>query len=221
MTEIKVTSHFDKQKYQREIKRIGGGGIRGAAAYLRKVARSRIKWRKNNNTSSPAGSSPNTHGNLRFFKNSIVFSVEGNTAYVGPAALPGKHGAVKNLGAIHEFGGMFPPVVGTRKRAARNWDTAKTGPVDIRAGEMVFIKLRSKRQRERAWEIEKEYATKQGGNRRERELKKLMLLKAAERSGKLFCYPARPTMGPSLQRILPELPRFWQSRAIESGILSD
>ena len=215
MISVKVTARIDRGRWNRTVKRAGYGGLRGAAAYIRKVARNSVKARGNYNKSSLPGTPPHTHGSFRYFKNSIAFSVDGNTAYIGPAALPGKQRAIKNMGAIHEFGGEFQPSTGRRKRVATDWNTAKAGPVDVRHGVIVFGKLKTDRQRRRAWKIAKSGATFPKGKEADGKTGKLLNLETAAQKGKMFHYPARPTMGPALKKVLPKLPQFWKNEKIK------
>ncbi|MGN0872654.1 MAG: hypothetical protein ACI4UV_15820 [Victivallales bacterium] len=193
----------------RAARRGNTAALRRSSAYIRKVARNRIKKRKNYDTASKPGQSPYTHGEGRFFKNSIVFSVEGNTAYIGPAVFPGSDSRRQIIGAIHEFGGTVKPVVGSKStKKTTDWNSATAGPIRIKKGVMVFGKLKSKKQRKRAARI---FASGAKLPKARRKSEKLLRLELAAATGKRFHYAPRPTMGPALTVSMPYIAGFWKN----------
>ena len=199
-------------KLDQATRRGNTAALRRSSAYIRKVARNRIRKRKNYDAASAPGQSPYTHGEGRFFKNSIVFSVEGNSAYIGPAAFSASDSRRKIIGAVHEFGGVYSPKVGSRrKRKATDWNTAKAGPLRIENGRMVFGKLKSQKQRKRAARIaESGVELPKAKNEKARKSAKLMRLELAATAGKSFHYAPRPTMGPALTVSAPHIAGFWK-----------
>ncbi|MGN0871335.1 MAG: hypothetical protein ACI4UV_09120 [Victivallales bacterium] len=212
MIEAKVKIVWTPEPLKRAVRRGNTAALRRSAAYLRKVAQNRIKSRKNYDTAAAPGGSPHTHGNGKFFKNSILFAVEGNAAYIGPAAFPGVGGRRQIIGAIHEFGGTVKPAVGNgRKRKAADWNNAKAGPVRIEKGVLIFGRLNSRRQRKRAARLAASGAKLKAKNAKQRKSAKLMRLEMAEKKGTPFHYPARPTMGPALKAAEPHIAKFWEN----------
>ncbi len=213
MPDLRVKITWTPGPLKRAVRRGNASALRQSAAYLRKVARNRVKARKSYDTAAAPGASPHTHGQGKFFKNSIVFAVEGNAAYIGPAAFPGMDGRRQIIGAIHEFGGKVKPSVGRKRRGtATDWNTAKAGPVKIKDGVLVFGKLKTGKQRRRAARLAQSGAEMPSAkNAKQRKAAKLMRLELAAKKGKPFRYPARPTMGPALNAAKPHIAKFWES----------
>lgn len=212
MIEVKVKTEWTPDAVKQPVRRGNTAALRRSAAYLRKVARNRIKSRKNYDTAAAPGGSPHTHGNGKFFRNSILFAVDGNAAYIGPAAFPGVGGRRQIIGAIHEFGGTVRPTAGNgRRRKATDWNSAKAGPLRIEKGVLIFGRLKSRRQRRLAARLAASGAKLTAKNAKQRKSAKLMRLEMAEKKGTPFHYPARPTMGPALKAAEPHIAKFWEN----------
>jgi hypothetical protein len=154
-----------------------------AGAYIRGIAMRSIKVSPD---PAPPGHQPHTRkGRL---KRGILFAVDraALAALIGPTA-----SAVGMIGRTHEFGGTEPPKRrrGRRKRAI---ELGGYGPIRVE-GRPVYIELRTPEQVSRAQEV-------------------AATLTPAERAlgaTSTRRYPARPFMGPALERAKPRLPALW------------
>jgi hypothetical protein len=184
-----------------------------AGDYVRRVARSLIRHRKNPNVSSAPGVAPHSHSNTAKanpgFKRTIVHAMDGrDTVLIGPQYVKG---GLSNIARIHEFGGSqrvkdIPPGledgvnigdvapvtinhVSKRKDQVIRQDThndPKTGR------KVVWIKIRTKTQAAHSNRLYSRMSKKYG--------KKVTAY-----------YPARPYMRPALGLSRPKLSRFWRA----------
>lgn len=132
-TKIKVNTVETRRRYKHAVVKSLGG----AAAYVMKAAKRKIK--QSEKPSKP-GKPPHTRrGALR---RAIVFAVNenGEFALVGPSA-----DLFSNIAKYHEFGGFQK-----LKTKRRNYKIGSGGPVDNRTGNVVFAKLKTRQQVERA-----------------------------------------------------------------------
>lgn len=159
-TKIKLKTVKTRRRYKRAVVKSLGG----AAAYVMKVAKRKIKQSEN---PSKKGRPPHTRrGALR---RAIVFAVNenGEFALVGPSA-----DLFSNIAKYHEFGGYQE-----LKTRRRNYKIGSGGPVDTRTGNVVFARLKTRQQVDRA---------------------KALDLAIFPDSKKLVKYAKRPFMAPAL-----------------------
>jgi hypothetical protein len=182
-----------------------------AGDYVRRVARSLVRNRKNPNIASSPGTAPHSHSNSKKgnpgFKKTIVHAMDGRTkVLIGPQLV---RGGLSNIARVHEFGGsqsvttLDPELdegvsIGdeapvtiiyvTRKDTVLRKDTHK----DPRTGrKVVWIRIRTKTQMLHSnrlyGRLKKKYGKKVRAN-----------------------YPARPYMRPALDLSKPKLSKFWR-----------
>lgn len=209
---VYIKTDLDMRAVERAVQKDAPNTLRRAGAYVRAVAKNSIKQRKNPDIASAPGSPPVSHKNKGNpgFKRTILFGVtpSGTSVLVGPMHVKG---GLANVGRIHEFGG---------KRVIRAIDADKfdnglkigdDGPVTMRhirkkdsiirsdphrdpatGRKVVWIRLRTKTQAEHSTRLyrrmSRKYARKIAVN-----------------------YPARPYMGPALERSAPKLSKFWHN----------
>jgi hypothetical protein len=153
-------------------------------AYVRGIAKRKIRRRKNPDLSSPPGTPPYTHTGA--LKKSIVFAVGTDSVIIGPS-----WSEIGRIGHTHEFGGT-EPAKPSRKRK-NNWVLAVGGhgPIAIKNGRPVIVKLRTSAQVARARNLARQ-------------------IPAGMTMGKpRRLYPKRPFIGPALSEALPALPKMW------------
>lgn len=105
---IEAKAKFDGAKISAAAQKGGIAGLYKSAAFLMKVARQKIQYRRHK-ISTP-GTPPYQHSKGRHsFKHTIQFAVDRQqmTAYVGPQKVSGKVG--KDVPKTLEFGGMTGP----------------------------------------------------------------------------------------------------------------
>lgn len=166
-------------------KRAGKQVLARQGAYVRGIARRKIRRRKDPALCSPPGQPPFTHTGA--LKKSIVFGAGMESVVIGPT-----FSEIGRIGHTHEFGGA-EPAKRSRKRK-NNWvlEIGGHGPVAIKSGKPVFARLRTAAQVARARQLAKEIpAGMTVGKPRRR-------------------YPRRSFMGPALAEARPVLPRLWR-----------
>ncbi|OQA77864.1 MAG: hypothetical protein BWY31_04427 [Lentisphaerae bacterium ADurb.Bin242] len=215
---LNVKLNFDASKVEKAARKGCITSLRGAAAYIYKVARNSIRRRVNPDKASPPGTPPYAHSTgITDIKKSIAFKVDEKnmTAVVGPVHIKGGLG---NVARLHEFGGT-KETEKSKKPMAGDWDTTKAGPVAINKDNViVFGKLRSDKQRARAWRISSmpgvRYANKkeQGLVRYRAKMRKEQ---AIQKKGTLN-YPERPYMGPALQKSQEKIAPMWRNAIISN-----
>lgn len=165
-------------------KAAGLAGLRKAAYQVRRAARGAV--RRSKRYSRP-GEPPHTRrGQLR---RSILYGVEDNkaVAVIGPAA-----SLISDIARYHEHGGIQ-----VRRRKRKIYRIGGAGPIAIRDGRSsgggtVFAKLGNKRQVARAIRLDR-------------------LIWPDGALVKKRRYPQRPLMGPTLARLAPSLPKYWEN----------
>lgn len=211
---MRVTSYIEPKAVERAVNRAAPKTLRQAGAYVRAVAKNSIRVRKNRNKASMPGTPPHGHPDSRGakgFKKTIVFGVTANrrAVLIGPMYVKG---GMSNVGRLHEFGG-------TRK--VRSVDPEKfdngikigdEGPVTMRhfvrsrdtvvrrdshkdpatGRKVVWIRIRTKTQAEHSTRL----------------YRRMARAYAEKVTAK---YPARPFMGPALERSTPKLSAFWRN----------
>jgi hypothetical protein len=181
-----------------------------AGDFVRRVARSLVRQRKNPNIASAPGTAPHSHrgGDNPGFKRTIVHAMDGkNTVLIGPQLV---RGGLSNVARVHEFGGT-QKILGTAPGLENGVDIGDEAPVTIRnissrkdriiredshvdpktGRKVVWIKIRTKSQMRHS-------------NRLYRRMNK--------KYGKMVRanYPARPYMRPALDLSRPKLSKFWR-----------
>lgn len=183
-----------------------------AGGYIRKIARSIVRQRKNPNVSSVPGTPPHSHRNTQKsnpgFKRTIVNAMENpQTAVIGPQLV---RGGLSNVARVHEFGGsqriraVAPGLedgvnigdeapVSERHISKRKDRVIRKDPHnDPKTGRNVFwIVIRTKTQAAHSGRLYRRMNKKYG-----------KLVRAN--------YPARPYMRPALELSRPKLSRFWR-----------
>lgn len=171
-------------------------------AYLRGIAKRKIRYRKSYDVHAAPGAPPHTHGDKKL-KRAIGFAATDTGTVIGPAA----NWIGRKVGPLHEFGGTqrvlaTPP--GLRKQykvgeigpvSTRRYTSAGTGRekhVDPLGGKVAWVRITSSTQAA--------HATRLGG----RMAKALARYREAK-------YPARPYMLPSLAEARDRLPEFWHN----------
>lgn len=228
MIQAKCSVKFKPNALVKPVQRGGNKALKKAAAYVRGVARRKVKRRKHK--SSAPGQPPFDHGHL---KSSILFAVDNQNiaAYVGPQRTIGRVNAQGEIApAVLEFGGMSRPgsnpawirKKGTEKITDRNkvisyFQKAGYGPVFMgnSVSSVASAANRGKKLNKDAdpkWKskIRKKYSTFLKKNIFYLDLplkSSAMVHRAADNAIKFFGYPAvpsskiapRPFMGPSLE----------------------
>jgi len=172
-------------------------------AYTRGIARRSIRRRKRGK--SFPGTPPFTHTGA--LKRSILFGVSRNipSVVIGPSK-----SEIGLIGRTHEFGGTENKAKGQRGKVNWKLRIGGHGPIPIRgrgtggrktktlsgAGRVIFTKLRTQRQVNRAKVTAAQHFATQKG--------KEQIPIAKKRR-----YPPRPFMGPALEKAAPGLPQFW------------
>ena len=131
---------------------------------------------------APAGSPPHTRrGQL---KKSILYAVDNQQAIavVGPAA----H-LISDIASYHEHGGWQ-----VKRRRRRLYKIGDVGPLDFRQSKPVFGPLKTAAQVKRARLLDRRIWP--DGS----------LIKKVK-------YPQRPLMGPTLVKLAPQLPQYWEN----------
>ena len=208
--------NWNPSKLQEATERAQDKWLPHVGGYLRKVARNSMKnvskkskkhgFDAKNNLKSPPGTPPYSHGKGSRYdslRDSIFYSVEDDAVIVGPVL------QMEKVGKLHEFGGKS--VVRMAPGAAnRVFKVGDIGPVSLKKYQMSgisinsngfkdpsdgspvrYIKLRTAQQAQHATRlnhrIQMAYFTK---------------LKNAK-------YPARPFMGPALEKTMPRANEMW------------
>ncbi len=161
-------------------------------AYVRGIAKRKIRRRKNPKLASAPGQPPYTHTGA--LKKSIVFAVGTESVIIGPT-----YSEIGRIGHTHEFGGTEPKKVSRQRRNNWNLSIGGHGPVAVKNGRPVIAKLQTARQVERAKRIA-------------REIPAGMTVAKPRRT-----YPKRPYMGPALADARPALPAFWRDSIRSTG----
>lgn len=178
--------------------------LKSAGAYIRKVACNSIKMRKKESLHSKPGTPPFYHG-AKFggsfnFKNSIQYTVEKDSAYIGPI-----NNGLGALGALHEFGGVKSttyidhPKYGHKYQVGevgpistskfRNW-SGKSGYYDPLTGlPVAFVQLKSSSIAEHSTRLQA----------------RLLDADSRFKKVKMATYPARPFMRPAYAKSEPYL----------------
>jgi hypothetical protein len=150
-----------------------------AGRYIRGMAMRSIKV-------SPEPSQPGKPPRTRKgrLKRAIIYAVERprQKVLVGPSRTD-----IGRIGQTHEFGGTEPPKRG--RKANFQLTIGGHGPIAIRSSKPVVARLRTARMVAKARSLARTLEATQGTGRRR--------------------YPARPFMGPSLERSRKRLPAFW------------
>ena len=166
-----------------------------AAGYIYKAARNSIKRRK---SSSLPGEPPHTQTGV--LKRGIAYDVDKGrqTAVIGPT-----QSAVGIIAHTHEFGGTEAPKRPGDRGAPKprfRLVIGGFGPIKVIGKKLIVVSLRTDRRVARAEAIAATIPPSKGG----------------PPSRKPRVYPARPFMGPALQRSLSRLPSFW-ANSIKGG----
>lgn len=105
---IECRANFDGAKISAAAQKGGIEGLFRSAAFLMRVARQKIKFRRRKISQPGEPPFQHSHGQ-QSFRHSIQFAVDKQhmTAYVGPQKISGKAG--KNVPRTLEFGGMTGP----------------------------------------------------------------------------------------------------------------
>lgn len=209
---------FDTQKMKTVEKKASVNSLRRGVAYIYKVARNSIRRRKNPDKPSPPGTPPFAHSTGPMdIKKSIAFEVneKNMTAVVGPVHIKGGLG---NVARLQEFGGV-KSVKKSDKPIAGDWDTTKAGPVAVdKDNVIVFGKLRSDRQRARAWRISSMPGVRYANNKEQGSVRyraKMRKEQAIQKKG-ILNYPARPFMGPALRKSQEKIAPMWRNSVISN-----
>lgn len=180
-----------------------------ASAYIRGIARRSISTRKKGEP-NPPGRPPRSP--TKRLKDAIVFSVDkpAGEAVIGPTLT-----VIGRIGSTHEFGGTEPPKRrSSRARGAFDIRVGGFGPIRVAPGpapsrrrnrnnttrstkRVIVGRLKTARQVQRAQRIiaEAQIPPSQSG-----------LPEVKSRT-----YPARPFMGPALERSRERIPNFWKN----------
>lgn len=196
---LRARIDFKPEKILKAVNRAKQKVLRRQGAYVRGIAKRKIKRRKNPDKHSLPGTAPYTHtGKL---KNSIWYSAEKEQAVIGPT-----RSGIGNVGALHEFGGMHRvrfstpfkssynigdvgPVSITRYK--RSFRSQKRGYYDTDNSPVALVAIKSKRQASHATRLAKRLNRKYGT--------------------KMVRYQARPFMRPSFNEAKGSLADFWRN----------
>lgn len=210
---MRVKSKMQPGAVKKAVDRAAPKTLKGAGALVWTIARRSLRSRKNRNLHSAPGTAPYDHGGgagvNTSLKRSIMFAVEssGRTVVIGPVH---HKGGIGNVARLHEFGGRKRIKAMNPKDFNRVFRVGERGPITskhFRGGtdqairvttlrdplsgkRVVYIRLRTKQQAEHATRL----------NRR---------LCRAYAKTKIANYPARPFMGPALEKAAPKLTSFW------------
>jgi hypothetical protein len=170
--------------------------LRHAGGLVRKASQRLIRRRRDRTIHSAPGSPPYTHTGA--LKRSILFGFTAITSVIiGPAA-----SVIGRIGHTHEFGGVEGPKRNREGRSIiRLLRIGGTGPIDARDGQLVYARIRTERQLERARRIHEDYMSGAMGIRR------------PERRtwyGNRR-YPPRPYMRPALLQVRGKLANLWRN----------
>lgn len=173
-----------------------------AGAYIRGMARRSIGF---NTEPSEPGNPPHTSQKTSGLKNAIYFKVEGNVrVVVGPT-----QSRIGLIGHTHEFGGTEGPKRPPAKYNA-NWklQIGGHGPIRIIGGSKVaeHTKLTTEKQVERAKKRAYLVLVMAGVHNAEK-----LARYYGSGSSKQRRYPARPFMGPALDRAKDRLSQLWNN----------
>lgn len=173
-------------------KRAGHKVLTRQGAYVRGVAKCKIRRRKNQKKYSAPGAPPFTHTGA--LKKSIVFAAGSKSVVIGPS-----YSEIGRIGHTHEFGGTEPAKKSRLKK--NNWKlkVGGHGPVAMRGGKVVVGRLYSSTQVARAKRIAQDVPTG-------------MTIGKPRRK-----YPKRPYMGPALADARPKLSEFWCGSVTKSA----
>ena len=173
-------------------KRAGKQVLARQGAYVRGIAKRKIRRRKNPQKYSAPGTPPFTHTGA--LKKSILFAASDESAVIGPS-----YSEIGRIGHTHEFGGTEPAKKSRRKK--NNWQLkiGGHGPVALKSGKPVMAKLRTSAQVSRAKRIEQDIPAG-------------MTIGKPRRK-----YPKRPVMGPALMEARPALPKLWKDSVRKSA----
>lgn len=160
---------FDSHKVTGKVRRATYKTLWGTASLIARGAKASIKKTKIGNYAKP-GKAPHTRGGRHSLKEAIRYFVNENKGYavIGPDA-----NVVGVTGYFHEFGGR--QIKGRR----RKYKVGGGGPIDVRAGGIIFTKLKTERQARRATRLD------------------LMLWPTVIKER---VYPQRPFMRPALEK---------------------
>jgi hypothetical protein len=173
-------------------KRAGHKVLTRQGAYVRGIAKRKIRRRKSTKIYSAPGTPPFTHTGA--LKKSIVFAAGPESVVIGPS-----YSEIGRIGHTHEFGGTEPAKKSRLKK--NNWKlkVGGHGPVAMRGGKVVIGRLYTSTQVARAKRIAQDVPAGMtiGKSRRK--------------------YPKRSFMGPALMEARPKLSEFWMSSISKTG----
>lgn len=203
---INAEIYWHPKAVQRAVDRKAPETLSQAGAYVRAVVRNSIKHRKDKNKKSLPYTPPHNH---TWLKKSIIFGVAADkkSVLVGPMYL--KRGLL-NAARLQEFGGKQLIKALDPEKFKKGMKVGDEGPVTNRnfnprkdsvirrdphvdpatKRRVVWVTLRTKTQAEHSTRLYRRMA------------KKYAVTKLAN-------YPARPYMGPALERSTPKLSKFW------------
>ncbi len=227
---LNVKLNFDDRKVREAARKGCITSLRGAAAYIYKVARNSIRRRVNPDKHSVAGTPPYAHSTgMIDFKKSIMFSVDEKnmTAVIGPVLIKGGLG---NAARLQEKGGSL---------RMRTWDP-KEYQREIHKGDRAYVSFRQfkKTDEEVRTEMRANYdyflarhrrglsdpkngfpvkmitiPTKQMAGHATRLKRRMMRAYSPIKDVK---YPARPYMGPALTKSQGKIAPMWRNAMISN-----
>ena len=173
-------------------KRAGHKALIRQGAYVRGIAKRKIRRRKSTKIYSAPGTPPYTHTGA--LKKSIVFAAGTESVLIGPS-----YSEIGRIGHTHEFGGTELAKKSRLKK--NNWklEVGGHGPIAMRGGKVVIGRLYSSTQVARAKRIAQDVPAG-------------MTIGKPRRK-----YPPRPYMGPSLADARLKLSEFWRGSVIKSA----
>lgn len=203
---VAVKTQDDTAKLVRRYKKAYPQTFRAAGAYIRAIAQKSIK-KTTSQEPSPPGKPPKTRAKEGGLRKAIAYAAEKESVVIGPT-----QSGVGKIGHTHEFGGQEPPKTPPVARKY-NWRLVigGHGPIRIKGSSVIVGRLTSAAQVERA----KELAPAAMETSEVQYLDSLMAHWTTGRS-KVRKYPARPFMGPALQRSKERLPRLW-ANSVKGG----
>lgn len=202
---------FDGQRVQREVDRAERQWLTKAGGYVYKVARTsikrfgwarrapkqftksgavtkaRLRWRDEmvERPASRPGTPPHTHeGHL---KRAIRYSVATGSVVIGPTFTE-----LGKIGATHEYGGTEPAKRTGKQRTNWRLVVGGHGPVAQRGDRLIFGRLKTARQVQRAKRIAESLPVSITGKPRRK-------------------YPPRPFMRPALEKSRQHLPQMMRN----------
>lgn len=178
--------------------------LRSQGAFLRGVAKRKIRRRKSFKSHSRPGQAPFTHtGKL---KKSILYAADSESVIIGPAA-----NWIGKIGALHEFGGVKDVIKPAGFK--ENYNIGDIGPISVR---------KYKRERNYLLKVKTKvkYTDTDGSPIAFVKIKSANQAAHSSRVGRrlrirygdwvMARYPARPFMGPSLDEVKDKLASFWK-----------